>query len=126
MFNSQDRASNGLAFRDDRDDADVVDQMYDTADQMGEDMPIGLGKNFEYRGIRVELEQADLSTVEQEQVDQVLALPSNERAADILLASEGLIWSAAMRPNRNDTSMQAKLMKLAKKGSSSGSAGGSQ
>lgn len=31
-----------------------------------------------------------------------------------------------MRPNRNDTSIQAKLMKLAKKGSSSGSAGGSQ
>lgn len=44
--------------------------------------------------IAVELEQADLSTVEQEQVDQVLTLPNTERAADILLASESLIESA--------------------------------
>lgn len=51
MSDSQDRASNGSAFRDNRDDVDVVDQMYDTADQMGEDMPIGLDRNFEYRRI---------------------------------------------------------------------------
>lgn len=40
--------------------------------------------------ITVELERADLSAAEQKQVEEVLALPSAERAADILLASEGL------------------------------------
>lgn len=39
----------------------------------------------------VELERADMSAAEQEQVNQVLALPGTERATDILLASEGLI-----------------------------------
>lgn len=41
----------------------------------------------------VELERADLSAAEQEQGNQVLTLPSTERVADILLASEGLISS---------------------------------
>lgn len=40
--------------------------------------------------ITVELERADLSAAEQKQVEEVLASPSVERAADILLASEGL------------------------------------
>lgn len=51
MSNSQNTTSSGSAFRDDRDDVDVVDQMYDAADRMGEDMTIGLGGNFEYRGV---------------------------------------------------------------------------
>ncbi|PQM42211.1 hypothetical protein Pyn_23039 [Prunus yedoensis var. nudiflora] len=51
MSDSQETPSSGSAFRDDREDEDVVDQMYDAADQMGEDMPIGLGGNFEYRGV---------------------------------------------------------------------------
>ncbi|CAL2270114.1 unnamed protein product [Prunus armeniaca] len=47
--------SNGSAFRDDGEDEDVVDedvvnQMYEAVDQMGEDMPIDLGRNFEDRG----------------------------------------------------------------------------
>ncbi|XP_021824477.1 uncharacterized protein LOC110765618 [Prunus avium] len=72
-----------------------------------------------------ELERAHLSTTEHEQVEEVLALPSTERAADILLASEGLSESIGMRRNRNDQNMQAMLKKLAK-GTSRGSAGGSQ
>ncbi|XP_021800858.1 uncharacterized protein LOC110745087 [Prunus avium] len=73
----------------------------------------------------VELGRAHLSTTEHEQVEEVLALPSTERAADILLASEGLSESIGMRPNRNDQNMQAMPKKLAK-GTSRGSAGGSQ
>ncbi|PQQ19310.1 hypothetical protein Pyn_07082 [Prunus yedoensis var. nudiflora] len=73
----------------------------------------------------VELERAELSAVEQEQVDQILALPSTEKAADKLLVSERLISTAAMRPSRNDPAMQAQLMKMAK-GSSGGSTMGSQ
>ncbi|PQQ04887.1 hypothetical protein Pyn_24996 [Prunus yedoensis var. nudiflora] len=52
MSDSQETQSSGSTFRDDRDDVDVVDKMYDATDQMGEDMPIGLGGNFEYRGVR--------------------------------------------------------------------------
>ncbi|PQQ21349.1 uncharacterized protein Pyn_36854 [Prunus yedoensis var. nudiflora] len=73
----------------------------------------------------VELERADLFATEQEQVEKVLALSSIERAADILLASEGLSDSIGMRPNRNDASTQARLMKMAKE-TANGSAGGSQ
>ncbi|PQP94148.1 hypothetical protein Pyn_16103 [Prunus yedoensis var. nudiflora] len=50
MFDSQETPSSGSAFRDDREDKDVVDQMYEEADQMGEDMPIGMCGTFEYRG----------------------------------------------------------------------------
>lgn len=52
MSDSQETPSSGSAFRDDREDEDVVEQMYDATDQMGEGMPIGLGGNFEYRGAR--------------------------------------------------------------------------
>ncbi|PQQ19306.1 hypothetical protein Pyn_07078 [Prunus yedoensis var. nudiflora] len=51
MSDSQETPSSGSAFRDDKDEEDVVDQMYEAADQMGEDMPIGLGGTFEYRGV---------------------------------------------------------------------------
>ncbi|PQQ11221.1 hypothetical protein Pyn_18892 [Prunus yedoensis var. nudiflora] len=44
-------ASNGSTFRNDREDDNVVEQMYQAADQMGEDMPIGLGGSFEYQGV---------------------------------------------------------------------------
>ncbi|VVA24585.1 PREDICTED: LOC110745087 [Prunus dulcis] len=157
-----------LAVRDDEGDKEVVEEMYEAAEQMGEDMPIGLRGSFEYRGARdrirfeeakargsaalislfarvdesarcspsldeskrvqdhgkcpsivaastqvrpdqksdvarlsveeefvpVELDLVELSATEQEQVNQVLALPSTERATDRLLASEGLISSA--------------------------------
>ncbi|CAL9005374.1 unnamed protein product [Prunus brigantina] len=73
----------------------------------------------------VELERADMSAAEQEQVNQVLAVPGTERAADILLASEGLI-SLTNEPSRNDHNMQARLMEMAKKGWSGGSARGLQ
>ncbi|CAL8999910.1 unnamed protein product, partial [Prunus brigantina] len=71
----------------------------------------------------VELDQAELSAIEQEQVAMVLALPNTERAADRLLADEGLVSYVAMRPSWNDPAMQATLMKLAK-GSSGRSAVG--
>ncbi|CAL2264929.1 unnamed protein product [Prunus armeniaca] len=71
--------------------------------------------------LAVELDRAELSAVEQEQVTVVLALPSTERAADRLLADEGLVSFVAMRPSWNDLAMQARLMKIAK-GSSGGSA----
>ncbi|CAL8161820.1 unnamed protein product [Prunus armeniaca] len=73
--------------------------------------------------LAVELDRAELSAVEQKQVTVVLALPSTERAADRLLADEGLVSSVAMRPSWNDPAMQARLMKIAK-GSSGGSAAG--
>ncbi|KAI5324283.1 hypothetical protein L3X38_033356 [Prunus dulcis] len=73
----------------------------------------------------MELDRADLSAAEQEQVDVVLALPSSERATYRLLANEGLINFVAMRPSRSDPVMQAKLLKTAK-GSSGRSAGGTQ
>ncbi|KAH0988079.1 hypothetical protein GBA52_015256 [Prunus armeniaca] len=44
--------------------------------------------------VPVEFDRVELSATEQEQVNQVLALPSTKRAADRLLASEGLISSA--------------------------------
>ncbi|KAH0981231.1 hypothetical protein GBA52_008408 [Prunus armeniaca] len=50
MSDLQDTTSSGSTFRDDRDDVEVVDQMSDTTNQMGEDMPIGLGGSFEYQG----------------------------------------------------------------------------
>lgn len=81
----------------------------------------------------------ELSAVEQDQVNQVLSLPGIKKVADILLANKGLIslisvvdpndvklYFTAMRPSRSDLAMQARLMKLAKKGSSSESAGGSE
>ncbi|KAH0983478.1 hypothetical protein GBA52_010655 [Prunus armeniaca] len=48
MSNSQEMPSNGSTFRDDGEDEDVVAQMYEATDQMGEEMLIGLGGNFEY------------------------------------------------------------------------------
>lgn len=42
-------------------------------------------------GVAVELQRAELSSIEKKEVDVVLALPSTERAADKLLISEGLI-----------------------------------
>ncbi|KAI5321566.1 hypothetical protein L3X38_030637 [Prunus dulcis] len=50
VSDSQNTGSSGSSFRDDdRDDVEVVDQMCDATDQMGEEMPVGLG-GFEYRG----------------------------------------------------------------------------
>ncbi|KAI5339026.1 hypothetical protein L3X38_018298 [Prunus dulcis] len=51
MSDSQETPSSWSAFRDDREDEDVVEQMYDVTDQMGEGMSIGLGGNFEYRWV---------------------------------------------------------------------------
>ncbi|CAL8168213.1 unnamed protein product [Prunus armeniaca] len=39
MFDSQNTASNGSTFQDDVDDLDMVNEMYDAVEQMGEDMP---------------------------------------------------------------------------------------
>ncbi|CAL2270883.1 unnamed protein product [Prunus armeniaca] len=75
--------------------------------------------------IPVELEQVELSATKQNEINQVLSLPTTERAANILLARESLIDLALMRPSRSDAAMQAQLMKLAKKGQSNGSASGS-
>ncbi|PQQ19309.1 hypothetical protein Pyn_07081 [Prunus yedoensis var. nudiflora] len=67
MSYSQETPSSWSAFRDDKDEENVVDQMYEAANQMGEDMPIGLGGTFEYRGVekrvrgREEMEGADQS-----------------------------------------------------------------
>lgn len=48
MSDSQNTGSSGSAFRDDdRDNVEVVDQMCDATEQMGEEMPVGLG-GFEY------------------------------------------------------------------------------
>ncbi|CAL8162191.1 unnamed protein product [Prunus armeniaca] len=52
-----------------------------------------LEKSLTYGLSIVELERADLTAAEQKQVDQVLALLSTERAANILLASEGVSGS---------------------------------
>lgn len=50
MLDSQETPSSRSAFRDDREDEDLVEQMYDAADQMSEGMPLGLDGSFEYRG----------------------------------------------------------------------------
>ncbi|PQQ04127.1 hypothetical protein Pyn_41189 [Prunus yedoensis var. nudiflora] len=42
----QETLSSGSCFRGDRSDTEVVEEMYETAEQMGEDMPINLGGNF--------------------------------------------------------------------------------
>ncbi|VVA40453.1 PREDICTED: CISIN_1g0418261mg [Prunus dulcis] len=249
MSDSQDISSTRPVFMDDEKDIDMVDEMYEAAKQMGKDMPVGLGGNFEYSRARgraeseeewisqlgaaphqmnpnvyrtmvsvqaqwlrvhrseptvnqmlhcfmfkrspyqvgfcylqsavekiiesnpssqktwkphwfyasgawefvegvelkrpriqrrfrmpgrvvvqdasMELDRADLSAAEQEQVDVVLALPSSERATNRLLVNEGLINFVAMRPSRSDLVMLAKLLKTAK-GSSGRSAGGTQ
>lgn len=52
MFDSQETPSSGSVFRNDKDDENVMDQMYEAADQMGKGMRIGLGGNFEYPGVR--------------------------------------------------------------------------
>lgn len=52
MFDSQETSSSGSVSRNDKDDENVMDQMYEAADQMGEGMRIGLGGNFEYPGVR--------------------------------------------------------------------------
>lgn len=43
----------------------MVEQMYEAVDQMGEDMPIGLGGRFEYRRVG-EGNRGEVSTAEQE------------------------------------------------------------
>ncbi|CAL2242452.1 unnamed protein product [Prunus armeniaca] len=44
LSNLQETPSSRSAFRDDREDEGVVEQMFEAADQMGEDMPVGLGE----------------------------------------------------------------------------------
>lgn len=39
MFDSQNTRSSGSTFRDDVDDLDMVNEMYDAIEQMGEDRP---------------------------------------------------------------------------------------
>lgn len=61
MSDSQDTVSSASAFRDDEGDKEVIKEMYEAAEQMGEDMPIGLRGNFEYRGARerIRFEEAE-------------------------------------------------------------------
>lgn len=49
MSDSQKTGSSGSAFRDDEDKTTVVERMYEVADQIGDDMQIGLGGNFDYQ-----------------------------------------------------------------------------
>ncbi|CAL8162189.1 unnamed protein product [Prunus armeniaca] len=51
LSDSQEMPSSKSAFRDDMKDEEVVEQMFEAADQIGEDMPIRLGRNFEYREV---------------------------------------------------------------------------
>ncbi|KAH0979901.1 hypothetical protein GBA52_007078 [Prunus armeniaca] len=44
LSNLQETPSSRSAFRDDREDEGVLEQMFEAADQMGEDMPVGLGE----------------------------------------------------------------------------------
>lgn len=52
MSNLQEIRTSRSSFRDDE-NVDVVNQMHDVADQMGDDMSIGLGGNFEYQEAKV-------------------------------------------------------------------------
>ncbi|CAL9023457.1 unnamed protein product, partial [Prunus brigantina] len=52
MFDSQETPSSGSVSGNDKDDENVMDQIYEAADQMGEGMRIGLGGNFVYQGVR--------------------------------------------------------------------------
>ncbi|CAL2264855.1 unnamed protein product [Prunus armeniaca] len=65
MSDSQDTSSSGSAFRGDDRDADVVDEMYEVAKQIGEDMLVGLGGNFEYRRARGRAESEEVESAEQ-------------------------------------------------------------
>ncbi|PQQ17738.1 hypothetical protein Pyn_37356 [Prunus yedoensis var. nudiflora] len=45
-------ASSRSTFRDESGDNVDMDRMYDAAEQMGDNLPVGLGGNFEYQGAR--------------------------------------------------------------------------
>ncbi|CAL2256563.1 unnamed protein product [Prunus armeniaca] len=65
MSDSQDTVSSGSAFRDDEGDKEVVEEMYEAAEQMGEDMPIGLRGNFEYRGAKERVRFEEMEGIDQ-------------------------------------------------------------
>lgn len=65
MSDLQDTSSSGSTFRGDEKDIDMVDEMYEVPKQMGEDMPVGLGGNFEYSRARGRAESEEVESAEQ-------------------------------------------------------------
>ncbi|CAL9004779.1 unnamed protein product [Prunus brigantina] len=91
VSDSQETPSSWSAFRDEREDDDVVEQMHEAAEQMGEGMPVGLGGEFEYRGGERRTTQTDQGVEETAEGEETVSGEIAEGSAESDAAGVGCV-----------------------------------